>query len=82
MHVIELIARVPGSNSTHSDVTFNLPNERISVLSGAMLTIADQKLQGFGQIGSGSVELINAVGGLIDANSHSYCACSNESALG
>ena len=50
-------------------ITFNHPNARISGLSGATLNIADQTLQGFGQIGAGSVELINTTGGVIDANS-------------
>ena len=64
--------QVASSGATLDDggtVTFNHPNARISGLSGATLNIADQTLQGFGQIGSNTVELINATGGFIDANS-------------
>ena len=64
--------RVVSNGATLSDggtITFNHPNARIEGLSGATLTIADQTLQGFGQIGSNSVELINSADGFIDANS-------------
>lgn len=50
-------------------VTFNHPNARISGLSGATLTVNDQTLHGFGQIGANTVELINTSDGVIDANS-------------
>ena len=50
-------------------ITLDGTSARITGLSGAVLTLTDQTVEGFGQVGVNALEISNGSGNLIDANS-------------